>query len=206
MKSYEVVAKTADEAIEKALEALGCTIDQVEIDIQEESAKGLLGFLKAKEVRVKLTLKESIEETVKAFMHDILEKMGVVATVETELTSDSVKVELIGEDMAIVIGRRGQTLDALQYLLSLVVNKGRDAYLRVVLDTENYRQKREASLERLANKLAGKAKKYKKDIVLEPMNPYERRIIHASLQGNPHVSTRSEGEEPNRKVVIFLNK
>ena len=106
--------------------------------------------------------------------------------------------------MALVIGRRGQTLDSLQYLLSLVVNKDSDNYTRVVLDTEDYRNKREASLEKLANKLAYKVKKTRKEVVLEPMNPYERRIIHASLQNNKYVSTRSEGEDPNRKVVIYL--
>ncbi|MCK8060852.1 MULTISPECIES: RNA-binding cell elongation regulator Jag/EloR [unclassified Fusibacter] len=206
MRSYEVVAKTVDDAIEQALAALNTTIDEVEIEIFEETQKGLLGFLKAKEVRVVASLKETVIDKAVSFLKDMLAGMGVDATFDITETPENLNIDIKGDDMAIVIGRRGQTLDALQYLVSLVVNKGRENYLRVVLDTENYRSKREASLIKLANKLAYKAKKYKKEIVLEPMNPYERRIIHASLQSNKFVSTRSEGEEPNRKVVIFLNK
>jgi len=130
--------------------------------------------------------------------------MGIDAEIEIKMQKDSLYINIVGNDMAILIGRRGQTLDSLQYLVSLVVNKKREEYLRVVLDTEDYRRKRKETLERLANKLAYKAKKMRKDIVLEPMNPYERRIIHSSLQNNPYVSTRSEGEEPYRKVIIFL--
>jgi spoIIIJ-associated protein len=206
MRSYEVVAKTADDAIEQALAALKTTIDEVEIEIFEETQKGLFGFLKSKEVRVVASLKQTIMDQALSFLKDMLTGMGVDATFEVIETPENVTINILGEDMAIVIGRRGQTLDALQYLVSLVINKGRDNYLRVVLDTENYRSKREASLIKLANKLAYKAKKYRKEIILEPMNPYERRIIHASLQSNKFVSTRSEGDEPNRKVIIFLNK
>ena len=108
--------------------------------------------------------------------------------------------------MAVLIGRRGQTLDSIQYLVSLIVNKGREDYIRVVLDTENYRHKRKETLEKLAFKLARKAKKMRKDIILEPMNPYERRIIHSALQNNKFVSTKSEGDEPFRKVIISLNR
>jgi spoIIIJ-associated protein len=204
MRSYEVVAKTADEAIELALQALGVGIDEVEIAIYEESQKGLFGFLKAKEVRVVASVKETLESAAAKYLNSILSHMGIDATIETSLTEETLILNMSGEDMALVIGRRGQTLDALQYLVSLYVNKGKEDYLRVILDTENYRSKREASLIKLANKLAYKAKKFRKDIMLEPMNPYERRIIHASLQGHKYVSTRSEGEEPNRKVVIFL--
>ncbi len=204
MRSYEVVAKTADEAIELALSALKVSIDEVNIEIFEEAQKGLFGFLKSKEVRVVATVKETIEDIATNYLSEILKNMGINCTIESILTKETLTLDVSGEDMALVIGRRGQTLDALQYLVSLVVNKGHEDYLRVVLDTENYRSKREASLVKLANKLAYKAKKFRKDIILEPMNPYERRIIHASLQGHKHVSTRSEGEEPNRKVVIYL--
>lgn len=209
MKSCEVVAKSADEAIELALAQLNTTIDEVEIEIFEESAKGMLGFLKPKEVRVVVTLKEknvSIEEIAENFLSTVLKTMHMNAKLSIELKSDALHIDLAGDDMAVLIGRRGQTLDSLQYLVSLVINKHREDYLRVVLDTENYRQKREESLIKLANKLAFKAKKYRKDVVLEPMNPYERRIIHSALQDVKNVSTRSEGEEPNRKVVIFFNK
>lgn len=209
MKSCEIVAKSADEAIEQALSQLNTTIDEVDIEIFEETAKGMLGFLKPKEVRVVVTLKEqekTVEQIAEEFLSTLLQTMHMDAQLDIKMKEDALHVELAGEDMAVLIGRRGQTLDSLQYLVSLVVNKHRDDYLRVVLDTENYRQKREESLIKLANKLAFKAKKYRKDVVLEPMNPYERRIIHSALQDHKNISTRSEGEEPNRKVVIFFNK
>lgn len=206
MNKYEAVAKTPEEAIEKALQALDATIDQVDLDIFEESSKGLLGFLKSKEVRVVATLKEVPTDKGVKFLEDVLKGMNIDATLKSTYNEKELKLDIEGSNMGIVIGRRGQTLDALQYLTSLVVNRNTEDYTRIVLDTENYRDKREKSLVNLANKLAYRAKKYKKNIVLEPMNPYERRIIHASLQNNKHVSTRSEGEEPYRKVVIFLNK
>ncbi len=209
MKSCEVVAKSADEAIEQALTQLNTTIDEVEIEIFEESAKGMFGLFKAKEVRVVVTLKDvlvPIESVADTFLNTVLKTMKMNAQLKIELKPDALHIDLSGDDMAVLIGRRGQTLDALQYLVSLVVNRHRENYLRVVLDTENYRQKREESLIKLANKLAFKAKKYRKDVVLEPMNPYERRIIHSALQDQKNISTRSEGEEPNRKVVIFFNK
>lgn len=204
MKSYEAVAKSVDEAIELALRELKVSIDEVDIQIFEEQSKGFLSFLKSKDVRVVATIKTTIEDKAKKYLQDILNAMGVEAEIEYTKKEDSLVYSISGEDMALVIGRRGQTLDSLQYLLSLVINKDADQYTRVVLDTENYRNKREASLEKLANKLAYKVKKTRKDVTLEPMNPYERRIIHASLQNNKFVSTRSEGEEPNRKVVIYL--
>jgi len=209
MKSCEVIAKTADEAIEQALEKLNASIDEVDIEIFEESAKGVLGFFKAKEVRVVVTVKavdRAIDELAVNFINTILKTMKMEATVTAELKENAMHVEIEGKDMAVLIGRRGQTLDALQYLVSLVVNKNQENYTRVVLDTENYRQKREESLIKLANKLAFKAKKYRRDVILEPMNPYERRIIHSALQDQKNISTRSEGEEPNRKVIIFYNK
>ena len=204
MKYYEAIAKTADEAIEIALNALNVTIDEVDIEIYEEQTKGFFGFLKSKDVRVIAKLRTSVEEKAKLYLNDILNAMGIVSEVTYKKSDDSLVYNVSGQDMALVIGRRGQTLDSLQYLLSLVVNKDSDNYTRVVLDTEDYRNKREASLEKLANKLAYKVKKTRKEVVLEPMNPYERRIIHASLQNNKYVSTRSEGEDPNRKVVIYL--
>lgn len=204
MKSYEAVAKTVDEAIELALQALNTTIDEVDLEIFEEQSKGFFSFLKSKDVRVIATIKKSDEENAKQYLVDVLAQMGIQANVDYQVSSDAIHFDVSGDDMALVIGRRGQTLDALQYLLSLVVNKNRDEYIRVVLDTENYRSKREQSLEKLANKLAYKVRKSRREVVLEPMNPYERRIIHASLQNNKFVATRSEGEDPNRKVVIYL--
>jgi spoIIIJ-associated protein len=123
---------------------------------------------------------------------------------EVNEDDESISIKVFGGDIGIIIGRRGETLDALQYLTSLVVNKGSDSYKRVVIDIENYRQKREETLVKLAARLAEKVIKYKKPVTLEPMNPYERRIIHSSLQNNKYVETYSTGEEPNRKVVITL--
>lgn len=203
---YEVVAKTPEDAIEQALKALNATIDEVEIEILEEAPKGLLGFLKSKDVKVIATKKISIEDQTVTFLSDVLKGMNIDAKLDITKSEKELKIDIDGENMGIVIGRRGQTLDALQYLVSLVLNKGSEDYTRVILDTENYREKREKSLINLANKLAYKAKKYRKNITLEPMNPYERRVIHASLQDNQHVSTKSEGEEPYRKVVITYNR
>ncbi len=206
MNKCEIVAKSPEEAIEQALAQLNTTIDDVEIEIFEEAPKGLLGFLKSKEVRVIVTKKVSIEQIAVNFLDSILQKMNIKADYQTEMAENEIKINISGENMGVVIGRRGQTLDALQYLVSLVVNRRVEDYIRVVLNTENYREKREKSLVKLANKLANRARKYRKDIALEPMNPYERRIIHSSLQNNKYVSTRSEGQDPNRKVIIFLNK
>lgn len=156
--------------------------------------------------RVRLTVIDHPEEDAKNFLMDVMKSMGIEASIEVQLVKDSLNIQLEGPNMGVIIGRRGQTLDSLQYLVSLVVNKNRDNYLKVFIDTENYREKREETLIRLANKMARKAKKIGKTVILEPMNPYERRIIHSALQGNPYVQTYSEGDEPFRKVVITLKK
>ncbi len=206
MKFVEKSASTVEEAIELALLELGTNELEVDIEVLEESKKALLGLFGGKDAKVRVTKRVSTEEIAKTFLASILDKMGIEATLSIKLKQNSLFIDMSGKEMALLIGRRGQTLDSLQYLVSLVVNKERDEYLRVILDTENYRQKRKDTLEKLAFKLANRAKKIKKDITLEPMNPYERRIIHSALQNNKFVSTRSEGEEPYRKVVIFLNK
>ena len=136
------------------------------------------------------------------FLQDVITKMGTSVHIEITETEEEMRIDLSGDNMGMIIGRRGETLDALQYLTSLVVNKGEDTYRKVTLDTENYRQKREETLVKLATKLAGKGVKYKRSISLEPMNPYERRIIHSALQDYKGVTTYSTGTEPNRKVVI----
>lgn len=139
------------------------------------------------------------------FLMDVTNLMGVPVSVYVDKNEDgSLYVRMVGDTLGILIGRRGETLDALQYLASLQVNKGREGYTRVTLDTENYRAKREESLRRLASRMAQRAVKTGRKVVLEPMNPYERRVLHASLQNHPNVTTHSEGEEPNRHVVITL--
>ncbi len=138
------------------------------------------------------------------FLNEITEKMGLEVTLEAKENEDIIYVDIEGKDSGTIIGKRGQTLDAIQYLTSLVANKGDGKYIKVVVDAENYRQKREKTLEQLANRLASKVTKSRKSVRLEPMNPYERKVIHATLQGNPEVTTRSEGEEPYRRVIIDL--
>lgn len=205
MKFIEVTGKTVQEAIENGLRELKVKEDKVEVEVIENGSKGIFG-LGAKAAKVKLTLKNDYGGAAKEFLRDVLNKMDIKAEIHIKEDDDVIKVDLIGPDMGILIGYRGETLDALQYLLSLVINKENkeNDYKKVILDTENYRKKREETLIRLANKLAYKVNKYNKSVTLEPMNPYERRIIHAALQNHPHVTTHSQGEEPYRKVVIEL--
>lgn len=204
MKFVEKSGKSVEEALRLALIDLEVSRDQVEIEVLEEGSKGFLG-IGAKETRIRVTKKNDVIETARNFLSNILNQMSINAKLEIEQNDEVLSINMIGEDMAILIGKRGQTLDSLQYLVSLVVNKEREDYLRVVLDTENYRAKRKETLEALAEKLASKVKKSRKNVILEPMNPYERRIIHSALQNNPSVSTKSEGEEPYRKVIIYYD-
>ena len=140
------------------------------------------------------------------FLSGLTERMNVPVSIEVMETEEQLRMQMTGENMSLLIGRRGETLDAMQYLTSLNVNKGREDYLRVSIDTENYRAKREEALRKLAVRMAGRAKKSGKRVALEPMNPYERRILHSALQNDPEVTTHSEGEEPYRRVIITLNR
>lgn len=151
---------------------------------------------------------ENMEPAIKKFLGDVLKAMGMEAEVKVVIDENegSVDIELVGENMGVLIGKRGQTLDSLQYLVSLVANKEADGYFRVKLDTENYRARRKETLESLAKNIAYKVKRTRKPVSLEPMNPYERRIIHSALQNDKYVSTRSEGEEPFRHVVVYLKR
>ena len=138
------------------------------------------------------------------FLKNVTGKMGVQVAIRVTEEADHLSVAMMGDTLGILIGRRGDTLDALQYLVSLQVNKNREGYMRVSLDTENYRAKREEALTRLAQRMAARARKTGRKVTLEPMNPYERRVLHSALQNNPYVTTHSEGEEPYRRVVITL--
>ncbi|MGI6161763.1 MAG: RNA-binding cell elongation regulator Jag/EloR [Christensenellales bacterium] len=201
----EATGRTVDEAIFNGLQELSLSIDEVDIDIISEGSKGILGIAGRKAV---VKLSERVEETVEEghFLNGVLDRMGVKATLAITEDEESIHIKASGPNMGVLIGHRGETLDALQYLSSLVINKDREEYKRVVLDTENYRVKREETLARLARRLAGKAQKTGRKIELEPMNPYERRIMHATLQNHPSITTYSEGEDPNRYVVIDLKK
>ncbi len=205
MRFIEITGKNIDDAVENGLRELELKADKVEVEVLEHGSKGIFG-IGAKPAKVKLTVKHDYTTVAKIFLNDILDKMDIKSEIIIKEEADMIRINLVGPDMGILIGYRGETLDALQYLLSLVVNKENkdNDYKKVILDTENYRKKREETLIRLANKLAYKVNKYNKSITLEPMNPYERRIIHAALQSHPHVTTHSQGDEPYRKVVIEL--
>ena len=150
--------------------------------------------------------KEEVKEKAVKFMKDVFASIEMEVEVNASFEDEVLNVEMSGEDMGVLIGKRGQTLDSLQYLTSLVVNKGRSGYVRVKVDTENYRNRRKETLENLAKNIAYKVKRTRRPVFLEPMNPYERRIIHSALQNDPYVTTHSEGEEPYRKVVVTLKR
>ncbi len=159
-----------------------------------------------KEEKEKSSSKSGVVNDPKVFLDKVFDAMNLKVDIKVEQNEDGIDIELSGDEMGILIGKRGQTLDSLQYLTSLYVNKDTNDYVRVKLDTENYRSRRKDTLENLAKNLAYKVKRTKRPVVLEPMNPYERRIIHSALQNDKYVSTHSEGDEPFRKVVITYNR
>jgi spoIIIJ-associated protein len=205
MEQKEYTGKTVSEAITNALIALETTSDKIEYEVISEGSKGVFG-IGSKPAKIKAWFKEqpkkSIEETATEFLKKIFNAMEINADIKVSVEDDNVNIDLVGEDMGIIIGKRGQTLDSLQYLVSLVVNKYSDGYMRVKVDTENYRERRKATLENLARNIAFKVKRTKRPVSLEPMNPFERRIIHSALQNDRYVTTRSEGDEPYRYVVV----
>ncbi|MCJ7856158.1 protein jag [Lachnospiraceae bacterium NSJ-143] len=204
MREIQVAAKTEEMAVNEAVRQLGAaSADELEIEVIEKATKGFLGF-GSKDAVIRASVKFNPERVAKEFLREMFVAMGIIVNIETELRDKQLLVNLSGSDMGILIGKRGQTLDSIQYLVNLVVNKGNAPYLSITIDTENYRQRRKETLESLAYNLAKKVKQTGKKVVLEPMNPYERRIIHSSLQNNKYVTTYSEGEEPYRNVVIAL--
>lgn len=207
MKSIETVGKTTEEAIQNALKELNATEDKVKIDILEEGSKGFLNIFGNKPARVRATLKRDYKGEATQFLRSVLNTMNIKAEIHVKEADDELRVNIEGPNMGVLIGYRGETLDSLQYLLSLIINKNHDeVYKRVILDTANYRHNRQETLKRLALKMGDKVKKNGRTVKLEPMNPYERRIIHSTLQNNEFVTTHSEGDEPFRKVVIELKK
>lgn len=207
MKIIETIGKTIEEALQNALQELKVTKDKVDVEIVEEGSKGLFNLIGSKPAKVKVTVKKNQIDDAKTFLSDVLTSMGVTAEIEIKEEKDTLYINLSGSKMGLVIGYRGETLDSLQYLVSLVVNKDHDLpYKRVVLDTENYRSKREETLMRVAQKTAYKVRKSGRPYKLEPMNPYERRIIHSALQNYKDINTYSEGEEPFRRIVVNLKR
>lgn len=207
MKCIEMTGRTIEEAKNNALNELGVTEDKVDVTVIDEGSKGLLSIIGKRPAKITVTIKRNYSYEAKTFLKSLLDDMGINAEIKVKENDDSIKIELIGSNMGILIGYRGETLDSIQYLTSLVINKGHDReYKRVILDIENYRLKREETLRKLAEKMAQRVKTTGKLLKLEPMNPYERRIIHSELQNHKFVKTFSEGEEPNRRVVIDLKK
>ncbi|MCI1945850.1 RNA-binding cell elongation regulator Jag/EloR [Clostridium luticellarii] len=207
MKVIETTGKTVEEALKNALSELKVEKDKVEVEVLDEGNKGFLNLIGARPAKIKVKVKRNYIHEAKIFLENILDKMKVEADIKISEENNVVKIYLTGSDMGILIGYRGETLDALQYLLSLVINKNHEMeYKRVVLDTENYREKREETLKRLARRVAEKVRKTGRIVKLEPMNPYERRVIHSALQNDFYVNTYSEGQEPFRRVVVELKK
>ncbi len=210
MEYIEVSAKTVSEAITEACQKLGVTSDKLIYEVVDEGSSGFLG-IGSKPAVIKAAVKEeelSVEDSAKKFLNDVFASMNMEVMVQVDYneTENEMNIDLSGEEMGVLIGKRGQTLDSLQYLVSLVVNKNVDDYIRVKVDTENYRERRKETLENLAKNISYKVKRTRRPVSLEPMNPYERRIIHSALQNDKYVTTHSEGEEPFRKVVVTLKK
>ncbi len=203
MMTVEKSAKTKEEAIALALQELGIEESEATIEVVDEGSKGFLG-LGSKDAVVKVTANPNTSKRATDFLNKLFELTGEEVNVEATADGDTLRVNLSGPDMGIVIGKRGETLDALQHLTSLVVNRGDNEFLKVSLDAENYREKRNEALESLAHKLANKVVRTRRNTTLEPMNSYERRIIHSALQDHESVTTYSVGQGINRKVVIAL--
>ena len=223
----EATGKTIEEAIESGLKELGKDISEVETEVLVQPSSGILGFGK-KEAKVRLTVIENQVEEVsvevkpveldgeetrndaeeiavdaKEFLNTILEKMGISAVIEKMIKADRITLHIHGDDLGVLIGKHGQTLDALQYIINLKANKGKENRFFIMLDVENYRARREETLKNLAHRLASRVKRNRNKVVLEPMNGFERKIIHVALQDTEHVRTESEGQDPYRHVVIY---
>ena len=208
MEFVEFKGKTLDEALMQASVELGCASTDLEYNVVSEGSTGFLGLIGSKPFVTSARKKKTFVDDVREYLETLFKAMDIQADIKIEFneTDNLLDIDVEGPEMGILIGKRGQTLDALQYLISLAVNKKSDSYIRVKLDTENYRARRKETLENLAKNIAFKVKRTKRSFALEPMNPYERRIIHATLQNDKYVSTRSEGEEPYRKVIVYLKK
>lgn len=207
LKSIEVSGKTEDDAVQAALNQLGMQRDEVSVEIIERAKAGFLG-LKSSPARVRVSYECDLSngERVESFLTGLFLRMGIAAKPEITEEDGVVCVNLTGEDPGILIGRRGETLDAIQHLTNYVVNRNAAGRVRVNIDTENYRERRNEALERLAEKVASKVIKYRRNMTLEPMNSYERHIIHTALQDTENVTTYSVGSEPNRRIVVAYER
>ena len=208
MEYIEFTGKSLEEALTNAAVSLGIPSDELEYTVIEEASSGFLGIFNTKPAKIRVAKKKSVEDVVNTFLGDMFQAMNMVVSIDVKVdeVTETVEINLTGEDMGLLIGKRGQTLDALQYIVRLVINKEIGGYLKVKVDTENYRERRKETLENLAKNISYKVKRTKRPFPLEPMNPYERRIIHSALQNDKYVTTHSEGDEPYRHVVVVLKK
>lgn len=204
MKSIEIAAKTVESAVETALKELQVLKENVEVEVLEEPSKGLFGLIGSRMAKVRVTVKKTAEDLAVEFLANVFRNMGLSVNMNTKTDNGHINISIKGPRLGILIGRRGETLDALQYLTNLVVNRKIEKRMNIILDVEGYRKRREETLSRLARRLAEKVRRTGNKVMLEPMNPHERRIIHTALQNNMDVTTYSEGEEPYRKVIIAL--
>ena len=207
MEFIEVSAKTVDEALTEASISLGIPSSEIEYEVIEKGSTGFLG-IGSKNAVIKARKKFSVEDSVKEFLKSVFHAMDMAVEIIVKVNEEEklIEVDLKGDDMGILIGKRGQTLDSLQYLTNLAVNKHSENYYKVKVDTEDYRKRRKDTLENLAKNIAYKVKRTKRPVELEPMNPFERRVIHSALQNDRYVTTHSEGDEPYRHVVVTLKK
>lgn len=207
MRVLEKKGRTVEEAVKLALAEMQATMDDVEVEVLEEPTKGWLRVLGKKDALVRVRWKNTPDRVAKRKLESVLRAMRIECQVEkVEYADGVVRVNVVGKDVGLLIGRKGETLNALQLLLGLMVNKEADDRVRVVVDVEDYRRRKEENLKNLALRISERVKRTRRSIVLRPMSSQERRIIHTALQGDPQIITFSQGEEPNRKVVISLKK
>ncbi|MBU3109777.1 RNA-binding cell elongation regulator Jag/EloR [Clostridium gasigenes] len=207
MKIVEMTGKTVNEALKNALKQLNLTEDKVEFEVIQEASRGFFNLIGNKPAKILVKVKRDYIEDGKIFLRNVLDSMGIESEISFKEENDMLHINITGPKMGLIIGYRGETLDSLQYLVSLVVNKSHDIpYKKIILDTENYRSKREETLKRVAQKTAYKVRKTGRSFKLEPMNPYERRVIHSELQDNEFIYTYSDGDEPYRRIVVDIRK
>lgn len=208
MEYKEFTGKTVDDAITEALVSFGTTSDKIEYEVVEEGSNGLLGLFSKKNAVIRARCKDTLEDHIQQFLSDVLDKMNMPAEITIQIDEEEkvIDINLEGDNAGDLIGKRGATLDSLQYLVSIVANKNTEDYYRIKLDTKDFRERRQKTLENLAKNVASKVKKTRRKVVLEPMNPYERRVIHSYLQSEKNIMTKSEGEEPNRRVVVYYKR
>lgn len=202
MKAVEKKGRTVSEAVASALEELGVPRDQVTIEVLDEPNKGLFGIIGGKDARVRVTWSPSLENMVRDFTERVAAAMGLTVEVETHTDEEYIYIDVNGAGVGMLIGHHGQTLEALQYLINLAASRNSVARKRVILDVEGYRKRREETLRNLASRMAERVRRSGQTVTLEPMIAQERRVIHLTLQDHPEVETRSEGEDPFRKIII----